>query len=46
MRADSVGPIEQRAFENYNEAKPFYDKMAQHYYFVKLCEIVLDSRDE
>jgi hypothetical protein len=45
MRKDSFGPIEQLLFETYNQAKMVYDKVIMKYHFVKLCKIVLDSRD-
>ena len=45
MRADSCGPIQQQEFETYEDAEQFYEKMLLLYHFVKLCMIVLDSRD-
>jgi hypothetical protein len=45
MRKDSCGPIEQLSYEKYDQAKAVYDKVIMEYTFVKLCKIVLDSRE-
>lgn len=44
MREDSAGPIEQRIFANYDEAKYFFDRMCNYYFFCKLC-LVIEEND-
>jgi hypothetical protein len=42
MREDSISTIYQRTFKSYEEAKTFFDKQKEHFFFCKLCEVIED----
>lgn len=44
MREDSCGPIHQMLFEHYDEAKEYFQRMREYYFFCKLC-LVLEGNE-
>ena len=43
MREDSCGPIAQMQFEYYDEAKTFFDRACERYFFCKLCQVLEEN---
>ncbi len=43
MREDSYGPIAQMKFKYYDEAKAYFDKQCEYYFFCKLCQVLEEN---
>ncbi len=46
MRKDSCSEIYQTQFEFYDEAKTFFDKACERYFFCKLCSVLQENEYE